>query len=813
MKKIYISLLSFAAIFCFAPSVSGQGYTHTYDMGDNKTLTLTFPNETNHNDYGDNESVGVSKHISSPVDGKYWIKLETFARGESMQISSNKPADIVLALDMSSSMNSNNYTTGTDGIMYEPVNGNRSGTIDGVQRTASYSYQLISGYTGNNQRYISFHGAYPPVYAGRSNPSGGGYYYLYFEADGQTYYLDGTQITTVCPTKYTANGDPIWEGTLFIKRTSATVTRLRALKEAVAEFLEVIYQNDVYEGEGYGTKRAQKLGNRISIVVFSDYITNGTPHDANNVWTRVLVDWTDISTTSGERDESILKALAAESYHTGTATDDGMYLANAQLGEITDARREEASQTVVVFSDGAPHSSTWSDSACGEYANYCLASADTTKNIYGANIFSVLLYTGTPPTNLVNFMEGLSSDYPNAKAYNNLGTRCDDEDVYGENATPAVYYHNAGDDLSGVFKAIAKQSGGSSNTALSESTSTIDVVSSSFALSGVNSASDIKLYTAPYLFNEDTGELYFGTETLAPCSGGEGPDVGDKYDKYIYQTIDGKQVKVLDENSPYDVDDDIEIDEEALADDMIKVTGFDYSNNWCGPQKSGDVITGAHGHKLTILIPIEMAEDAVGGPGIQTNAPGSGIFAPNTTEPLVPFVSPNVSLPVNISVKKQNLQKGESAKFMIQRTTLPITSNSTWTYVTSIFVTKTDANTDPVVNIKGLPSTAGEGQDYVYRVVEEDWSWTYEFDGATGKGLVKVDGVDVVQDITINDKYGVTTDKFVTNPIIFKNRLKDENVNVNVRHAESKATNTFIPKSSGSTSGVVRYDDTKNRPE
>lgn len=819
MKKIYISLLSVAAILLFAPTVCGQ-YTHTYDMGGDNTLTLTFPKE-NHDNYGTNPGVGVSKNISSPVNGQYWIKLEAFAKGEAIKTISDEPADIVLVLDFSSSMN---YYYGPSGYHYNLVTASNG---------FAYSNTFWTATATTGQRFYKVGEQYLQVQRGQEDsgetfvtPQGVTvtkyYQYLYIVVNGTTYYLDDMSLVTTMPHKYTNedNNAAIWNGALYeyrnfnntqdaLQDNTNRYTRLRALRGAVADFIEIIYHNDNYEDEGFDNRRTTPLGNRISIVTFN----------SNNANLQPLVGWTGVTNDDRSKDETLIKAITNAATANGTFSNRGMKVANDLLAIVEGEEDRESSRTVVLFTDGAPGNTTsWSTNASGTTANNCITEARTAKINHSATVFSVLVLENDPVADMRRYLEGVSSNYPLATAYNNLGVICTSEDC-PENLRKetADFYKNAGDDLSGVFQEIASQSGGSSNTSLSESTSTIDVVSSSFQLSGSHSVDDIKIYTAPYLFDEENEVLYFGDEVLAPCSGGLGPNVGDRYDKYEIQMIDGKEVKVLVEGSPFDVDDDIEIDSDQLLENIVEVTGFDYSNNWCGPVKDGEEIIGAQGHKLIILIPIEMAENAVGGPNVETNAPGSGIYAdPDDEEPVVPFVSPDVSLPVNISVKKMNLQNGESAKFMIERTTLPITSTSVWTYVTSIFVTKSDANTDPIVNIKGLPSTSGVNQDYVYRIVEEDWSWTYEFNGATGKGIVEqiVDGktTKVIQDITVNDKNKVTTDKFVTNPIIFNNRLKDENVNRNVRHAESKATNTFIPKSATeSTSGVVRYNDTKDR--
>jgi len=181
-----------------------------------------------------------------------------------------------------------------------------------------------------------------------------------------------------------------------------------------------------------------------------------------------------------------------------------------------------------------------------------------------------------------------------------------------------------------------------------------------------------------------------------------------------------------------------------------------------------------------ILIPIEMNPDAVGGPNVATNGPGSGIYVnEDDTETLIDFDSPTISLPVNIHIVKNGLRPGESAKFKITRTTLPVSNESEWEYVTSVFVTNGEhtfiyeSTGAPVTYVRGLPSTKlveGKQVGLVYRVEEEPWSWSYN--RSTLPQYTNTENID--------------------NPFTFENTKKD-NIDFKIRHAESKATNTFHP--------------------
>ena len=193
------------------------------------------------------------------------------------------------------------------------------------------------------------------------------------------------------------------------------------------------------------------------------------------------------------------------------------------------------------------------------------------------------------------------------------------------------------------------------------------------------------------------------------------------------------------------------------------------------------------------MIPIVTNPNAVGGPNVDTNGPGSGIKDKDGNM-LVHFDPPAVSLPVNIHIKTTGLKVGESAKYTIKRKV----EGGSWEYVTSVFVTRhsNDGENDPIVYIKGLPSIGANGA-YTYMIAEDNWDWTYTLDSVTGIGK---DG-----DVTITAEAlattDVTTDLFTVNPIVFNNS-KTEGLEPKIHYSESKATNTF--------GTGVGYDDFKS---
>lgn len=694
MKKIYSFIVTVFALLVIAPNLNAQ-YTIRDVIGD-----LSFPNE---GDFSQSNGVGFRKDISSPVDGKYWLRLEAYANGSAISTTSSVPSDVVLVLDLSSSMRDENNL---------------------------YNGQL----------------------------------------------------------------------------------RIDALKDATSSFVEIIYQNAV---DALAQDPTYK-GNRIAIVTYAgeSYITNATGWVTVNETGKNSLQTTisNLNTYSGTRPELGLKKVIDELLSGST--------------EATSAR-SDAHLSVVLFTDGYPVEDQatpgeGSGNTRFEYphANDAIHYAHVVKETYGATLFTVGLITTVNQDNSVEYrnyrrvlylMSLLSSNYPDANidlglesawtvAGNSTGAitvqglttgdPIEGVDPGATNATDTPYFKLVTPDmnLSAIFEEFASQSGGSAATSLTEESQAVDVVSSSFVLPEGTTASDIKVFTAPYRYDADNEEFYFDTETLAPYS-------TDTYDDYTVGT-DGLKTLVAEDVDVDGTADDPTIEVTLSSDGKtVSVTGFDYSDNWCGPIKNtSDQVTGAQGHKVIIMIPIMMNPDAVGGPDIETNGANSGIKDKDGNL-LVQFTSPEVSLPINIHINAQGLEVGESAKYTLRRRT---GSSGSWEYVTTVFVTRHEGQgeNDAIVYIKGLPSNSSTGE-YVYKVEQEDWGWSYECNTVTGIGPGGTT-------VTITDLDAVTSDKFEINPISFVLEKDAANKVSANSYAESKATNTF-----GAGAGVG-YDDSKS---
>lgn len=782
MKKIYNILLATFALFAFAPVINA--------LDDDPPYT-------------DEGGLCYSKTISEPnTDGVYTITLESFVTGSVTITNESVPADIVLVLDVSGSMDEPIYYT--------------------ARQSQAYSY---NSYGENTTYYFLYNGNYYPV---ERNTGGGGlfqptYYRLRFNTGNNWRYLNGNGSQGSAPNNVTSATNTIYTGVLY----EAGPTKMDELKVAVNSFIRTIQNNDLYDKDGNRrvdseTNQPKSLGNRISIVkfgvpsyynsattattavgnhfvtgsvnnnqwTFSNYTTNYTGADNQYNISEVIAGFTNTSTSTATVMEPTDQAKAADVQGLtnvvngliakgATASDYGMNLARLLINSLnSDESRKGSARTVVFFTDGSPtHASSFNDNVATAAISRSREIKQSGADDAHPQVFSIGVFDNTPTSgdNIDRFMNYVSSNYPEASGINETQSGPKDSDIFYLDASSGEV------DLEDVFQTVAHAAGGSDKDLTNATVSNVDIVSASFMLPPGTDPSKIKLYTAPYLGTKDAaGYLQFG------------PKIAKGSNTATYR----ERVKDADgtvhfQGDPKLVDGGLKAELAASVaggkNDKIIVTGFDYANNFCG-EDDLQPNPGYNGHKVIIEIPIMMDTNAVGGPDVATNAPGSGIYV--NGENIIKFKSPEVSLPVNIHIRKEGLREGESAKFTIQRkyvkdSDAPGGSNP-WVDVTSVFVTRhegqdEDGKDAPITKIMGMPSVDKNDKPFVYQIVEDNWSWSYTSTAATP----------------------TTSDLLVTNPFIFTN-TKIEGIDYRVRHAESKATNTF---KTGVT--TVQYDDSK----
>ena len=704
----------------------------------------------------------------------YTIDLEAFVTGAVTMENKSVPADIVLVLDVSGSMNDHMYKA--------PYT---------AQSSQNYSYDTIYNLSAGNDLFYRYtDGNYYKVNReSQEVPGYDGYYYLrlcFTLNDGTKYYLtkdnrNNNIITTTPPTNKFGNGyvgymnwyDTIWTGVLY-KGTSIG-SKISALHTAVKTFIDEIHTNDLWiverDDDGNEISRTRRkdekgqdtsLGNQISIVKFAGdtYYRNGNTtskpntDEGNNTYvenghtynvTQVVKNFAPTATEDDVR--SLKLTVEGLSAAGATAADYGMTLAQMLFAELEDEDPDrESNKTVVFFTDGSP---TYSSQFDSEVASNTIAQAYTLKSDYDATVFSIGVFDSIS-ADLENYMKYVSSNYPDARNMSQHGN---------ENTDPKelIYYQNAsGADLSKIFQTVATASGGSGNTQVSGgSVVTVDVVASSFSLPKNVTADDITVKVAPCI----------GTQEITWTN-----DDGETITKN-YLTFGDAKV-----STDYDLQAITPNVNEANR--TVSTTGFDFSANWCGPDENNtdpeSIQPGYHGFKQIISFEIKVNPDAVGGPNVATNDKKSGIYV--NGEQIAEFNRPTVKLPVSIWIKKQGLLGDDSAVFNIRYapyqkgvdpTTIP---KAQWKSFTKVMISK-----DSPKDKDGLPMEKLVGLDpnFFYRIDEDAWAWSYNYQD---NGTQYTVGEDLV------------------NPFKFVNKPKET-----VREAEASIRNVFEKKSSTTT--------------
>ena len=617
--------------------------------------------------YADNapdSGMKISKTATANNDGSYTITLEAFATGSKVitEQKTDIPTDIVLVIDQSGSMNdpiggytytayrtggynSRNYHNdeyyplrhnGGSENLWHKLNNNEYIAVSVEQKMV---YTAISGWSNRkyhdnqNSLYCLVSGEYKSVTVKREGHL--------FSADEYWYTVDGQQIlyTTgddsipnfgqYAPLyqsgkkyiySYTLNGattvieesfgDGSSPDTQFYRRdysSSAGDTRLNALKNAATTFANAVAAKAAGE-DGDINAPADNVNHRIAVVGFaSGQRYNGTNYNYNN--TEVFVGsnqyrygtaaqgqygnaFQNMNTSTGVGNVSAsIEALSADG---GTLTNLGLEMGNGIFGANPIAEGEKRNRVVIVFSDGVPGWSGYDS----DTANSAITQAGTAKNTYGATVYSIGIFPGADATSAGNqngnetekanwFMQRVSSNtqYPQSPSY----------------------YLSAADagTLNSIFQQISNQiETGGAETTLGSETVVKDIISPYFTLPAGTTASGIRIDT--YACTGKDGNTY----TWSGTSGGPGGATA---------TVDG---------------------------DQVSVTGFDFSENWCGTETDAQGNSTVRGNKLVISFEVSPKSGFLGGNEVITNA-SAGIYENGSAQtPVMTFEQPKVNVPI-----------------------------------------------------------------------------------------------------------------------------------------------------------------------
>lgn len=620
--------------------------------------------------YADDPPAGsgmkFSKTATANDDGSYTITLEAFATGSQTTSTQTEdvPTDIILVLDQSGSMKdlmggytykeyrkssgwSSNRNYHND--EYYPLRHNGgSGNLwhklsndvyVAVSVEQGMVYDAISGwsnrkyYDNQNSLYCLVLGEYKSVTVKREGHlfSADEYWYtvdgqqiLYTTGDssipnfGQyaplyqsqikytySYTLNGT--TTKINESIGADASP---STQFYKReysSSAGGKRIDALKSAANAFASAVAAKAA-GADGNINTTDDNIDHRIAVVGYAcGAWYNYTNYDYKN--TEVFIGSNQYKYGSAARGQysnafqrmttssgvsNVNASINALETDGGTLTNLGLEMANGIFANNPINNGETRNRVVILFTDGVPGWSGYESNV----ANSAITQASTAKNTHGATVYSIGIFAGADATS-----PGNQGGSETAKANWFM------QNVSSNNGTPNYpsYYLSAGDSasLNNIFQQISNNiTTGGSSTTLDSKTVVKDIISPYFTLPAGTTAKDIQIKTYA-------------------CTGKDG-------DTYTWSSISsdngGASAKV--------------------NGDQVSVTGFDFSENWCGTETDANGKTTAHGKKLVIEFTVQPKAGFLGGNDVPTNA-SAGIYENSSAQtPVITFERPTVNVPI-----------------------------------------------------------------------------------------------------------------------------------------------------------------------
>lgn len=608
---------------------------------------------------GTDKGMRISKTATKNDDGSYTITLEAYATGRKVisEVKTDIPTDIILVLDQSGSMDNDMHTysfreytnktnsdyyglrhnnNGNNGNLYYPLKdgGYASVSVVRSELSSEEDYEECSGWT--NTEYYNYRGTlyskdgdvyhevtvdvtlgYPLSYTYTFHDNntitsewrdsvpdfkGKGPLYYRNTVDNYSYAYSYTDKDGVLHEIGTSAGNDATPGfTLYERYSTGTTTRLAALKNAVTTFANSVATKA--KGEDGVLGNDDDVKHRVAVVGFASKSGYGNNTELlsiagsnsgsvgvayNSISDQNLRDvLQDMTTASGQQMvQSAIDALAAQG---ATEANLGMDMADRILNAnpVTDGKTRN--RVVVFFTDGSP---TTYDGFEMSVANSAISKAGTIKT-GGASVYSVGIFEGADATSA-----GSSSGTNTQKAnwfMQNVSSN------NGKVQSPS-YYLSAADagTLSNIFQQIANniESGGSSAT-LTEQAVVKDIIAPQFTLPTGATADDITLKTYDYIGENQWSE-----------------NVGDAMGATA--TVNG---------------------------DQVSVTGFNFSENWCGTVDNNGK-TEYRGSKLVISFTVAMKTGFLGGNGVETNASAGVYENSSATDPIMTFERPQVDIAI-----------------------------------------------------------------------------------------------------------------------------------------------------------------------
>lgn len=715
--------------------------------------------------------IQVNKYVTENANGTYTLDLETYATGYTKQTMAYVPTDFVLVLDRSGSM-FNDY-----------MSGDRVAT--GTTLTTSRKYKIVKsdGRTYN----LWYMGSGTGSSARTKNK---------WHTSYSGYYLDDVKYD---PTDYEYyGGELFYNNTNYVVKATDEIyetleqTRMDALKIAVQNFLDAVFENNPTEGKKHRVATIWYAGSSSSKPYgrVSDYLGNYSNLSTTTTKSYELKELVGSSAGTGQETLTNYKNKIGQvtktfpdqtGLGTGTITALGLKVAYNTLMAAKDDGRNKV---VVFFTDGEPGTSSGkfyvpdARESC-QFAADIKSSNDLKNTVEGqsgnSKTFDPIIYsigimdcatslyhatssldgTGTAYSNdKYQFLHYISSNYiinrSSFSSYNfngSLSPTCQGATTDGTACTghgsedPHGYFMRCdGADLSNAFAEIAKKEIKDRNENLGTSTVIKDAMTDDFKLPDGATAADINLYTCAAKADNKTADLVWSTT-------GTGGEIvyKDAADEKVPAAVTGGHAEYWVPLTSTSVS-------TTISGKQVLVTGYDFKENFVGVihdfTGATNDIAGWTGEKFIMEFVIER-DPATPGANyeLDTNTDKSGVYLSGTdTDPLLAYPVPNVPVP-NIIITKKGLAVGESAVFEVERVTSSAgtSPDATNVFKNTYILTKTDTSIDPSIEF------VSSGPGY-YKVTEKTWTWNDKvtYDSGTD-GTPDTEGNSYVQQLTNTD--------------------------------------------------------------
>lgn len=357
--------------------------------------------------------------------------------------------------------------------------------------------------------------------------------------------------------------------------------------------------------------------------------------------------------TDGSVTSSITTAISNIAASGATRTSYGMEMAN-KVFENNPIEGSDRRRIVVVFTDGQPGFDGYDE----DEASAAVDKSYIAKNTYGATVYTVGLYSNAS-TDVTNFMDYLSSNYPKAQSMDDNGVTPVTEYLPAAqvNSNGTYYYLNNGN-----YARVYHCNGGWTHDAGwytqqhrvgNHPGTRIDPNTTQFY---VQQTTTPAVATKYYMTTSSSGELDRIFQNISEDIQHPSTDVtlnanAELRDQIssVFDVKDDSIITVSTVEGTYNASGEptwgteTQVSSQSFSGRNIGVTGFDYSSNY--------IAEGHNGKKLVVTITNLIPNDGFGDSKMLSNAPGAGIYeSASATTPTAEFPSPWTKVPVYTKV-------------------------------------------------------------------------------------------------------------------------------------------------------------------